>query len=135
LPRQTALQNVMQPLVYRRMTPAERRERAVDALAQVGLADRLDHRPNQLSGGQRQRVAIARALVGKPSILLADEPTGNLDSRTSADIMALFDALHQQGQTVVIVTHEPDIAAYCQRTIRVRDGYIVEDLRNAGATA
>jgi len=135
LPRQTALQNVMQPLVYRRMTPAERRERAVDALAQVGLADRLDHRPNQLSGGQRQRVAIARALVGKPSILLADEPTGNLDSRTSADIMALFDALHQQGQTVVIVTHEPDIAAYCQRTIRVRDGHIVEDLRNAGAAA
>ena len=125
----------MQPLVYRRMTPAERRERAVDALAQVGLADRLDHRPNQLSGGQRQRVAIARALVGKPSILLADEPTGNLDSRTSADIMALFDALHQQGQTVVIVTHEPDIAAYCQRTIRVRDGHIVEDLRNARATA
>ncbi len=135
LPRQTALQNVMQPLVYRRMTPVERRERAVDALAQVGLADRLDHRPNQLSGGQRQRVAIARALVGKPSILLADEPTGNLDSRTSADIMALFDALHQQGQTVVIVTHEPDIAAYCQRTIRVRDGQIVEDVRNAEATA
>jgi putative ABC transport system ATP-binding protein len=130
LPRQTALQNVMQPLVYRRMSPAERRERAVAALDQVGLADRLDHRPNQLSGGQRQRVAIARALVGEPSILLADEPTGNLDSRTSADIMALFDALHAQGQTVVIVTHEPDIAAYCQRTIRVRDGRVVEDIRN-----
>jgi putative ABC transport system ATP-binding protein len=130
LPRQTALQNVMQPLVYRRMSPVERRERAVSALEQVGLADRLDHRPNQLSGGQRQRVAIARALVGEPSILLADEPTGNLDSRTSADIMALFDALHTQGQTVVIVTHEPDIAAYCQRTIRVRDGRVVEDARN-----
>lgn len=130
LPRQTALQNVMQPLVYRRMTPGERRARAVAALDQVGLADRLDHRPNQLSGGQRQRVAIARALVGEPSILLADEPTGNLDSRTSADIMALFDALHAQGQTVVIVTHEPDIAAYCRRTIRVRDGRVVEDTRN-----
>jgi putative ABC transport system ATP-binding protein len=135
LPRQTALQNVMQPLVYRRMSPTERRERAVAALDQVGLADRLDHRPNQLSGGQRQRVAIARALVGEPSILLADEPTGNLDSRTSADIMALFDALHAEGQTVVIVTHEPDIAAYCQRTIRVRDGRVVDDVRNPERTA
>ena len=113
LPRQTALQNVMQPLVYRRMPPAERRERAAHALEKVGLGDRLDHRPNQLSGGQRQRVAVARALVGEPSLLLADEPTGNLDSRTSLEIMALFDALHAQGQTVVIVTHEPDIAAHC----------------------
>ncbi len=130
LPRQTALQNVMQPLVYRRMPPAERRERAAHALEKVGLGDRLDHRPNQLSGGQRQRVAVARALVGEPSLLLADEPTGNLDSRTSLEIMALFDALHAQGQTVVIVTHEPDIAAHCRRTIRVRDGLVVEDSLN-----
>jgi putative ABC transport system ATP-binding protein len=135
LPRQTALQNVMQPLVYRRMAPAERRRRAVEALAQVGLGDRLEHRPNQLSGGQRQRVAVARALVGQPSILLADEPTGNLDSRTSAEIMALFDDLHAQGQTVVVVTHEPDIAAHCRRTIRVRDGLVVEDVINAAAAA
>ncbi len=127
LPRQTALQNVMQPLVYRRMAPGERRDRAREALARVGLGDRLDHRPNQLSGGQRQRVAVARALVGQPSILLADEPTGNLDSRTSGEIMALFDALHAQGQTVVVVTHEPDIAAHCHRLIRVLDGRIVED--------
>lgn len=130
LPRQTALQNVMQPLVYRQMTPTERRERAIESLRKVGLGDRLDHRPNQLSGGQRQRVAVARALVGEPSILLADEPTGNLDSRTSLEIMALFDALHAQGQTVVIVTHEPDIAAHCRRTIRVRDGRVVEDVLN-----
>ena len=127
LPRQTALQNVMQPLMYRRMPAAERRERAERALAGVGLGDRLDHRPNQLSGGQRQRVAVARALVGEPSILLADEPTGNLDSRTSAEIMALFDALHAAGQTVIVVTHEPDIAAHCRRTVRVLDGRIVED--------
>jgi putative ABC transport system ATP-binding protein len=135
LPRQTALQNVMQPLVYRRMPPAERRERAVEALRKVGLGDRLDHRPNQLSGGQRQRVAVARALVGEPSILLADEPTGNLDSRTSAEIMSLFDALHAQGQTVVVVTHEPDIAAHCRRTIRVFDGRVVEDYQNPARAA
>jgi putative ABC transport system ATP-binding protein len=135
LPRQTALQNVMQPLVYRRMPPAERRERAAEALRKVGLGDRLDHRPNQLSGGQRQRVAVARALVGEPSILLADEPTGNLDSRTSAEIMSLFDALHAQGQTVVVVTHEPDIAAHCRRTIRVFDGRVVEDYQNPARAA
>jgi len=135
LPPQSALQNVMQPLVYRRMPPAERRARAVHALQQVGLGDRLDHRPNQLSGGQRQRVAVARALVGEPSILLADEPTGNLDSRTSAEIMALFDALHAQGQTVVVVTHEPDIAAHCRRTIRVFDGRVVEDVQNPARAA
>jgi putative ABC transport system ATP-binding protein len=135
LPRQTALQNVIQPLMYRPMSAAERRGRAENALAGVGLGDRLDHRPNQLSGGQRQRVAVARALVGEPSILLADEPTGNLDSRTSAEIMALFDALHSSGQTVIVVTHEPDIAAHCRRTVRVLDGHIVEDRTNPARTA
>jgi len=135
LPRQTALQNVMQPLMYRPMSAAERRGRAESALAGVGLGDRLDHRPNQLSGGQRQRVAVARALVGEPSILLADEPTGHLDSRTSAEIMALFDALHGSGQTVIVVTHEPDIAAHCRRTVRVFDGRIVEDQINTARAA
>ena len=129
LPRMSVLQNVMQPLVYRGIGPAERSRLAAEALEKVGLATRAKHRPNQLSGGQRQRVAVARALVGNPSILLADEPTGNLDSRTSADIMALFDALHAQGQTVIVVTHEPDIAAHCHRVIRVSDGLIVEDTR------
>lgn len=129
LPRMTVLQNVMQPLVYRGTPRPEREQRAIRALQQVGLGDRLSHRPNQLSGGQRQRVAVARALVGNPSILLADEPTGNLDSKTSAEIMALFDALHRQGQTVVVVTHEPDIAAHCLRNIRVSDGRIVQDTR------
>jgi putative ABC transport system ATP-binding protein len=131
LPRLTVLQNVMQPLVYRGIPVAERKRQASDALVKVGLGDRMGHRPNQLSGGQRQRVAVARALVGSPSILLADEPTGNLDSRTSGEIMALFDALHGQGQTVVVVTHEPDIAAHCHRTIRVNDGRIVEDVRRS----
>ena len=131
LPRMTVLQNVMQPLVYRGVPSAERARMATEALSKVGLGDRLSHRPNQLSGGQRQRVAVARALVGNPSILLADEPTGNLDSRTSAEIMALFDELHQQGQTVIVVTHEPDIAAHCHRTLRVSDGKIVQDSINA----
>lgn len=135
LPRMTVLQNVMQPLVYRGMSQDERRARAVEALGKVGLGDRMGHRPNQLSGGQRQRVAIARALVGAPSILLADEPTGNLDTRTSAEIMALFDALHAQGQTVILVTHEPDIAAHCHRVLRVSDGRIVEDRRQVPAHA
>jgi putative ABC transport system ATP-binding protein len=130
LPRMTVLQNVMQPLVYRGLPRAERERLAIDSLRKVGLGERLQHRPNQLSGGQRQRVAVARALVGRPSILLADEPTGNLDSRTSAEIMALFDALHREGQTVVVVTHEPDIAAHCRRTIRVSDGRIVQDTPN-----
>ena len=130
LPRLTVLENVMQPLVYRGMPRAERKVLATEALEKVGLGNRLGHRPNQLSGGQRQRVAVARALVGKPSILLADEPTGNLDSRTSAEIMALFDEVHRSGQTVVVVTHEPDIAAYCERTLRVNDGKIVQDTRN-----
>ena len=133
LPRLTVLQNVMQPLVYRGLPAAERQRLAKEALQKVGLGDRLGHRPNQLSGGQRQRVAVARALVGRPSILLADEPTGNLDSKTSGEIMALFDELHQQGQTVVVVTHEPDIAAHCKRTIRVSDGRIVEDTANPNA--
>ena len=130
LPRLTVLENVMQPLVYRGMPRAERKALATEALGKVGLGNRLGHRPNQLSGGQRQRVAVARALVGKPSILLADEPTGNLDSRTSAEIMALFDEVHRSGQTVVVVTHEPDIAAYCHRTLRVADGKIVQDTLN-----
>jgi len=130
LPRMTVLQNVMQPLVYRGIPKAERVKMATEALDKVGLSHRMGHRPNQLSGGQRQRVAVARALVGKPSILLADEPTGNLDSKTSAEIMALFDELHQQGQTVIVVTHEPDIAAHCHRTLRVSDGKIVQDSIN-----
>jgi putative ABC transport system ATP-binding protein len=131
LPRMSVLQNVMQPLVYRGIAAAERQRMAASALDKVGLSHRLYHRPNQLSGGQRQRVAVARALVGNPSILLADEPTGNLDSKTSAEIMALFDELHAQGQTVVVVTHEPDIAAYCKRTVRLSDGKIVQDSLNA----
>ena len=130
LPRLTVLDNVCQPLVYRGIPRAERQKMAGHALAQVGLGNRMGHRPNQLSGGQRQRVAVARALVGRPAILLADEPTGNLDSRTSAEIMALFDELHRDGQTVVVVTHEPDIAAHCRRTIRLADGRIVEDHPN-----
>ena len=135
LPRQSVLQNVMQPLVYRGLPRAERIRRATEALTKVGLGNRLDHRPNQLSGGQRQRVAVARALVGEPSLLLADEPTGNLDSQTSHEIMALFDALHAQGQTVIVVTHEPDIAAHCHRVLRVLDGRIVEDVRQVPRTA
>ena len=134
LPRQSVLQNVMQPLVYRGLPRAERVRRATEALNKVGLGNRLDHRPNQLSGGQRQRVAVARALVGEPSLLLADEPTGNLDSQTSHEIMALFDALHAQGQTVIVVTHEPDIAAHCHRVLRVLDGRIVEDVRQVPRT-
>jgi putative ABC transport system ATP-binding protein len=130
LTRATALQNVMQPLIYRGIRPAERARRATLALARVGLANRHDHLPNQLSGGQRQRVAIARALCSEPSILLADEPTGNLDSSTAADIMALFDTLHAEGQTVIIVTHEPDIAAHCRRSVRLHDGRVLSDVAN-----
>ncbi|MGN6112777.1 MAG: ABC transporter ATP-binding protein [Luteimonas sp.] len=130
LPRMTVLQNVMQPLVYRGIPAAERRRRAIASLEKVGLGNRQGHRPNELSGGQRQRVAVARALVGEPSLLLADEPTGNLDSRTSHEIMALFDELHDQGQTVMVVTHEPDIAAHCRRTVRIGDGLVVSDTRN-----
>lgn len=131
LTRQDALHNVMQPLVYRGLRHGARRERATDALASVGLADRLHHRPNQLSGGQRQRVAIARALVGTPALILADEPTGNLDSRTSEEIMRLFDELNNRGHTIVIVTHEPDIAHHTRRIVRLRDGHVESDTPTA----
>lgn len=127
LARQDALHNVMQPLVYRGLRHGERRERATTALTNVGLADRLHHRPNQLSGGQRQRVAVARALVGEPAMILADEPTGNLDSRTSEEIMHLFDELNTRGHTIVIVTHEPDIAEHTRRIVRLRDGHVESD--------
>lgn len=130
LPRATALKNVMQPLIYRGIGLADRRAEAERVLERVGLADRGDHLPNQLSGGQCQRVAIARALVTNPSILLADEPTGNLDSQTTVEIMALFDELHDEGQTIIVVTHEPDIAAHSERVARLRDGRIVEDYAN-----
>ena len=130
LPRATALQNVMQPLVYQGLAKSQRREIAEDALQMVGLADRMHHVPNQLSGGQRQRVAIARALVTKPSILLADEPTGNLDSATTIEIMALFDRLHAEGQTLIIVTHEEEIADRCHRVITLKDGHLISDKNN-----
>ncbi|WP_395641407.1 ABC transporter ATP-binding protein [Rudaea sp.] len=127
IPRYTILQNVMQPLVYRRIRASVREQMAREALERVGLSNRLNHRPNEISGGQKQRVAIARALVGNPSLLLADEPTGNLDSKTTLEIMVLLEELHASGQTVVIVTHEPDIAARCRRVVRIRDGRIATD--------
>jgi putative ABC transport system ATP-binding protein len=127
LPRASAVQNVELPLVYRGVPRRERRARAEAALSAVGLANRMTHRPNELSGGQRQRVAIARALVGEPSILLADEPTGNLDSATGEEIMRLFTELHQRGHTIVLVTHEPRLAARCPRAIRLSDGHVVGD--------
>jgi putative ABC transport system ATP-binding protein len=127
LPRATALHNVELPLIYAGMASRERRDKAAQALSRVGLADRMEHKPNELSGGQRQRVAIARALVNSPSILLADEPTGNLDSTTSQEIMQVFGDLHRQGQTVVMVTHEADIAAHAARVVTLRDGLVATD--------
>jgi putative ABC transport system ATP-binding protein len=131
LPRATALHNVELPLVYGGVTGKARQERAREALAKVELTERASHRPNELSGGQRQRVAIARALVNNPSILLADEPTGNLDSKTGNEIMGVFDRLHQNGNTIVLVTHEADIAAYAHRVISIRDGQVEKDVRRA----
>ncbi|CAM4337074.1 MULTISPECIES: ABC transporter ATP-binding protein [Myxococcus] len=130
LPRASALDNVALPLIYARIPKKERRERAAAMLDKVGLGARMDHRPNELSGGQRQRVAIARALVTQPALLLADEPTGALDSRTGEEIMALFGELHGQGQTLMLVTHESDIAAHAQRVLFLKDGVIERDERN-----
>jgi putative ABC transport system ATP-binding protein len=127
LARSNALHNVELPLIYAGVPAEERRKTALDALTQVGLADRVHHKPNELSGGQRQRVAVARALVNKPSILLADEPTGNLDSKTGTEIMALFDELWRKGNTIILVTHEEDIAREARRIVRVRDGLIASD--------
>jgi putative ABC transport system ATP-binding protein len=127
MPRTTALDNVALPMVYAGYSKSERNDRATEVLTQVGLADRMDHKPNELSGGQRQRVAVGRALVNKPSIILADEPTGNLDSKTSEEIMGLFNEIHQNGNTVILVTHEEEIAAYAHRIIRLRDGIIEKD--------
>ena len=135
LPRATALHNVELPLVYAGVPADERKRRAREALSRVQLADRMDHRPNELSGGQRQRVAIARALVNNPSILLADEPTGNLDSQTSEEIMKVFEGLASQGQTVIMVTHEADIAAHARRVVVLRDGVIASDDRRSAFTA
>lgn len=129
LPRTTALDNVALPMVYAGASKSVRNARAEEVLTDVGLADRMDHKPNQLSGGQRQRVAVGRALVNKPSIILADEPTGNLDSKTGVEIMALFDEIHAAGNTVILVTHEEEIAEHAHRVIRLRDGVIESDVR------
>ena len=130
IPRLSALENVALPLVYSGMKKSARLDKAQAVLESVGLGDRLDHKPNELSGGQRQRVAVARALVNDPSIILADEPTGNLDSKTSIEIMALFEKIHNNGNTVILVTHEPDIAEHAHRIIRLKDGEIESDIMN-----
>lgn len=130
LPRLSALENVALPLVYAGQSKSARLDRAREVLTEVGLGDRVDHKPNELSGGQRQRVAIARALVNKPSIILADEPTGNLDTKTSIEIMGIFERIHEMGNTVILVTHEPDIAEHCHRMVRLRDGIVEVDQRN-----
>lgn len=127
LPRSTALANVELPLIYSGIKSSERRKRAIEVLEKVGLGDRMDHKPNELSGGQRQRVAVARALINNPSILLADEPTGNLDSKTGQEIMELFEELHAAGNTIILVTHEEEIAAHARRIIRLRDGLLESD--------
>ena len=132
LPRASALHNVELPLIYAGIGAKERQEMATEALTRVGLAERMQHKPNELSGGQRQRVAVARALVNQPSILLADEPTGNLDSATSIEIMALFEALHRGGQTIVLVTHEHDIAEHADRQVHLKDGQVAQDFQTEG---
>ncbi len=134
LPRSSSLDNVALPLIYAGVGRAEREERALQVLTSVGLGDRAGHRPNELSGGQRQRVAIARALINNPSIILADEPTGNLDSKTSYDVMELFQELHDQGNTIIMVTHEDDIAHYAHRIVRLKDGLIETDETNTAIT-
>ena len=135
LPRATALDNVALPLIYAGMSKTKREERAMEVLTEVGLSDRVTHKPNELSGGQRQRVAVARALVNSPSIILADEPTGNLDTKTSHEIMGLLDIIHKAGNTIILVTHEEDIAQHAHRIIRLRDGNIESDELNTSITA
>jgi putative ABC transport system ATP-binding protein len=135
LPRLTAFENCILPLVYAGIGRKERERRAMEVLGSVGLADRVKHKPNELSGGQRQRVAIARALINHPAIILADEPTGNLDSKTSAEIMSIFDEIHQRGNTLIVVTHEEDIARHSRRIIRLKDGLIDSDIENTAMTS
>ncbi|MBL7895318.1 MAG: ABC transporter ATP-binding protein [Bacteroidia bacterium] len=134
LPRSTTLENVALPLVYAGISKAEREARAKEVLEQVGLGNRMNHKPNELSGGQRQRVAIARALVNKPAIILADEPTGNLDSKTSVEIMGLFEEIHKNGNTIILVTHEEDIALHAHRIVRLKDGLVESDTQNKNIT-